>query len=149
MRLSLHAGAVAHGVHSMTLEDVRYYFRSDASAQNGIPSLNYDLSDDLHPVLRNAPASGYDTSFSTIAMQHVDQVRTVTRGWIHKFGVSFKILSSLAEESMNDDALHLVAFRADCKLLCPSIGPEQHGPQGLLPGQLQPLGEARPHHAHG
>ncbi len=74
--LSAHSVAVAHGVHSMTLEDVRYYFRSDASAQNGIPTLNTNLSSPQH-VLRHTPASGYDTSLTTIAMRHMDKVMQI------------------------------------------------------------------------
>jgi len=66
-------GAVAHGIHSITLEDLRYYFKKDATEDNGIPTLNYDLTA-KNPVLPNAPLYGFDTSFQTVAMRYVDQV---------------------------------------------------------------------------
>ena len=31
-------GMVAHAIHSLTLEDIRYYFKSDATEENGIPT---------------------------------------------------------------------------------------------------------------
>ena len=38
-------GAVAHGIHSITLEDIRHYFDPEATESNGVPTLNYDLKD--------------------------------------------------------------------------------------------------------
>ena len=29
---------VAHTIHSLALEDIRYYFKSDATEDNGIPT---------------------------------------------------------------------------------------------------------------
>ena len=66
-------GAVAHGIHSITLEDIRYYFDKNATEKNGIPTLNYDLLD-KNPVLPNAPLYGFDTSFTTVSLRYVDQV---------------------------------------------------------------------------
>ena len=31
------ASMVAHTIHSLSLEDIRYYFKSDATEDNGIP----------------------------------------------------------------------------------------------------------------
>ena len=67
-------GAVAHGIHSITLEDIRYYFKPNATEENNVPTLNYDLSDMATPVLPHAKLYGYDTSFKTIGMRHLDQV---------------------------------------------------------------------------
>jgi len=66
--------AVAHRMHSLTLEDLRYYFKSDAPKDNGIPTVNYDLTPNATRVLPNAPLCGYDMSFKTIAMKHTDKV---------------------------------------------------------------------------
>ena len=66
-------GAVAHGIHSITLEDIRYYFKPNATEKNNVPTLNYDLEDKL-TVLKNAKLYGYDTSFRTVGMHHLDQV---------------------------------------------------------------------------
>ena len=32
---------VAHTIHSLTLEDIRYFFKEDATEDNGIPTGNY------------------------------------------------------------------------------------------------------------
>jgi len=66
--------AVAHRLHSLRLEDVRYYFKEDTPDDNGIPVVNFDISPNADRVLRNMPLSGYDTSFQTIALRHTDQV---------------------------------------------------------------------------
>ena len=67
-------GAVAHGIHSITLEDIRYYFKADATEENNVPTLNYNLSEKAAPILPHAKLYGYDTSFKTVAMRHLDQV---------------------------------------------------------------------------
>ena len=66
--------AVAHRVHSLTLEDLRYYFKKDAPVENNIPTVSFDLSPNAQRVLPHAPLSGYDTTFKTIAMRHADGV---------------------------------------------------------------------------
>lgn len=67
-------GAVAHGIHSITLEDIRYYFKASATEQNNVPTLNFNLSEKATPVLPHAKLYGYDTSFKTVSMRHLDQV---------------------------------------------------------------------------
>ena len=66
-------GAVAHDVHSITLEDIQHHFKPDATAHNKVPTLNYDATSQ-QPVLRNAPLYGYDKSFDTIGMRRADQI---------------------------------------------------------------------------
>ena len=34
---------VAHTIHSLTLEDIRYFFKEDATEDNGIPTGKYKL----------------------------------------------------------------------------------------------------------
>ena len=50
---------VMHGVHSLTLEDLRHYFEPDAPVDNGIPTVNTDLSSP-DEILPNAPSVGGD-----------------------------------------------------------------------------------------
>merc|ERR1719150_1994667 len=45
---------IAHGMHSLTLADLRYYFNANANETNNIPTINRDLSS-LIPVLNEAP----------------------------------------------------------------------------------------------
>jgi len=66
-------GAVAHGIHSITLEDIRHYFKHDATEENHVPTLNYDLRSNK-TVLPHAKLYGYDTTFSTVSMRIMDQV---------------------------------------------------------------------------
>ena len=53
--------SVAHGIHSLYLEDIRYFFDPDAPEDNGIPVLNSNFSapDRIWP---NSPLMGYDSS---------------------------------------------------------------------------------------
>jgi len=74
---------IAHTIHSLTLEDIRYYFKKDATVDNGIPTVNLDLTPNVTRVLSHAPPSGYDLSFKTIALRHTDQVlsKMSTKDW--------------------------------------------------------------------
>ena len=67
--------AVAHGIHSITLEDIQHYFKPDATEDNRVPTLNYDVTS-KEPLLRNAPLYGYDKSFDTVGMRRADQILT-------------------------------------------------------------------------
>jgi len=67
------ANAIAHRAHSLTLEDVEYYFKSDTL--NPIPTVNPDLTvANQTRVLLHAPKDGYDREFETIALRHTDKV---------------------------------------------------------------------------
>ena len=66
--------AVSHRLHSLTLEDLRYYFKKDAPVKNYIPTINFDLSPNSARVLPHAPLNGHDTTFKTIALQQADMV---------------------------------------------------------------------------
>ncbi len=51
----------AHGSHSLFLEDVRHFFEPAASEENGIPILNYNISDqDI--IWPNSRLAGYDNT---------------------------------------------------------------------------------------
>ena len=60
--------AVAHGIHSITLEEVRYFFDQDAPVQNKIPVANTNLSS-KQLILFDAPRAGYDKDFQTMALK--------------------------------------------------------------------------------
>ena len=34
----MYAPMIAHSIHSLTLEDIRYFFEEDATEENGIPT---------------------------------------------------------------------------------------------------------------
>ena len=53
--------AVAHGIHSLNLESVRHFFKSDATENNKIPTASSNLSAE-NPILDNVSLAGYDTS---------------------------------------------------------------------------------------
>ena len=65
--------SIAHGIHSLTLQDLRYYFDENAPTDNMIPSINFDLSSpDL--LFDSAPFLQLNNSFKTPAMNSVDHI---------------------------------------------------------------------------
>jgi len=64
---------VAHGVHSMTLENLRHYFDNDARANNSIPVINFNLNDPT-VVLSSTPDLNLTNPFNTPYMNALDQV---------------------------------------------------------------------------
>merc|ERR1712142_606660 len=53
-RFGEYAHIVAHVTHSLTLNDIRAFFKKDADENNGIPIVNFNLTDEKL-VLANAP----------------------------------------------------------------------------------------------
>jgi len=65
--------SIAHGIHSLTLQDLRYYFDENAPTHNLIPSINFDLSSpDL--LFNSTPYLQLNNSFKTPAMNSVDHI---------------------------------------------------------------------------
>jgi len=58
----------AHGLHSISLEEVRHYFEPDAKEENKIPVINTNLSAE-QTILFNSPLRGYDEDFKTMALK--------------------------------------------------------------------------------
>jgi len=58
----------AHGLHSISLEEIRHYFEPEAPAENRIPVVNSNLSSE-QTILFNAPLRGYDKDFNTMALK--------------------------------------------------------------------------------
>jgi len=61
----------AHGVHSLSLEEIRYFFKANASEQNKIPTVNIDFRSE-NIINFNAPLWGYEDRFGTWAMKIMD-----------------------------------------------------------------------------
>lgn len=63
--------SIAHALHSITVEDLQFYFNANANETNNIPTVNQDrLSDDA--ILNHAPKSG--SEFRSQAMKTMDMV---------------------------------------------------------------------------
>ena len=67
--------AVAHGIHSIALENIQHYFKPDATEDNRVPPLNYDATS-KQSLLRNPPLYCYHKSFNTTGMQRADKILT-------------------------------------------------------------------------
>jgi len=59
---------VGHGIHSLTLEEIRHFFDPDATEENHIPVVNTNLTAEKK-ILPNAPLLGYDEKFKTMALK--------------------------------------------------------------------------------
>jgi len=57
-----------HGIHSLSLEEIRHYFDPNAPEENRIPVVNTNLTSEK-TVLFNAPLRGYDEQFKTMALK--------------------------------------------------------------------------------
>merc|ERR1712034_6116 len=63
---------VAHGSHSLTLNDIRAFFKPTADENNGISVVNFNLTEDI--LLPNAPLVILDNKFSSSALFALDHV---------------------------------------------------------------------------
>jgi len=57
-----------HGIHSLSLEEIRHFFEPDAPEENRIPVVNTNLTAEK-TILFNAPLRGYDDDFKTMALK--------------------------------------------------------------------------------
>lgn len=64
---------VAHGIHSLTLHELRYFFDKHASETNKIPMVNFNLSSPIL-VLPSAPDLKLNNTYITPSMQSVDHI---------------------------------------------------------------------------
>lgn len=65
-------GVVAHGLHDITVEDLRMFKPDVPCPGNGVPTVNRDLTSDT-VVLPSAPCLGDGSPFMTAAMRLVDR----------------------------------------------------------------------------
>jgi len=63
---------VVHGIHSMTLEELRRFFDKEAPVENNIPNVNYNLSSAAPPVLASVPSLPLSNPFSSAYMDALD-----------------------------------------------------------------------------
>jgi len=71
MNYSSFSVGAGHGVHSLSLEELRYFFKEDAPEHNKIPTVNFDFrSEDI--IHFNAPLRGYSNRFDTWALKIMD-----------------------------------------------------------------------------
>merc|ERR1712142_1301208 len=57
-----------HGIHSLSLEEIRHFFEPDAPEENRIPVVNTNLTAEK-TILFNAPLRGYDEDCKTMALK--------------------------------------------------------------------------------
>merc|ERR1711872_542626 len=87
---------ITHGIHSLTLADLRYYFNPNANETNNIPTINRDLSSPI-PILNDAPDIGRSDRFKTIGLLVAEEVvLKEDRDWdIHGGDILDKLLHAL------------------------------------------------------
>ena len=64
---------IAHGIHSLTLADLRYYFNANANETNNIPTINRNLTSSI-PILNDAPDIGRSDRFKTMGLVVAEEV---------------------------------------------------------------------------
>lgn len=65
------ASAVAHGIHSIKLNDIQFFFDDNfTKLDNGIPTVNPNLTDGQHKILDNVP--DFKSPFKQIGLQSMD-----------------------------------------------------------------------------
>jgi len=92
---------IAHGVHSLTLADLRHYFNPKASETNNIPTINRNLSSSV-PILNDAPHIGRSDRFQTMGLLVAEEVvLNDDRDWdLHNADTLEKLLHSLHMHEM-------------------------------------------------
>ena len=65
--------AAAHGIHSLTLQELQYFFDESATEDNDIPMVNFDLSSP-QLILPSVPDIKLNNSFLTPSMNSVDHI---------------------------------------------------------------------------
>ena len=63
--------SVAHGIHSINVEQLNYFFNGQVTEKNNIPTTNFDLSSEEH-ILMYAPKVNNDRSIVTPSMMMLD-----------------------------------------------------------------------------
>jgi len=67
---SFYQGA-GHGIHSLSLEEIRHFFKADAPENNRIPTVNIDFRSE-NVIHFNAPLWGYENRFDSWALKIMD-----------------------------------------------------------------------------
>ena len=61
----------AHGIHSLSLEEIRYFFKAEAPEDNRIPTVNIDFRSE-EVIHFSAPLWGYEERFESWALKIMD-----------------------------------------------------------------------------
>jgi len=76
-----------HGIHSLSLEEIRHYFEPDAPEENRIPVVNTNLTAE-NTILFNAPLRGYDDDFKTMALKVMAYFMLNDKPYFYEQGVN-------------------------------------------------------------
>merc|ERR1719341_647363 len=92
---------IAHGVHSLTLADLRHYFNPKANETNNIPTINRNLSSS-EPILNDAPDIGQSNRFQSMGLLVAEEVvLNEDRDWdLHNADTLEKLLHALHMHEM-------------------------------------------------
>jgi len=96
-----HPQRIAHGVHDLTLADLRHYFNPSANETNNIPTVNRNLSSS-EPILNDAPDIGRSGRFQTMGLLVAEEVvLNEDRDWdLHNADTLDKLLHALHMHEM-------------------------------------------------
>jgi len=88
---------IAHGIHSLTLADLRRYFNPNANLTNNVPTINRNLSSSSEPILNDAPDIGRSDRFQTMGLLVAEEVvLNEDRDWdMHNADVLGKLMHAL------------------------------------------------------
>jgi len=97
---------IAHGIHSLTLADLRHYFNPNANETNNIPTINRNLSASSQPILNDAPDLGRSDRFQTMGLLVAEEViLNEDRDWdMHNADILGKFLHALHMHEMWTEA---------------------------------------------
>merc|ERR1719341_1528293 len=92
---------IAHGVHSLTLADLRHYFNPKANKTNNIPTINRNLSSS-EPILNDAPDIRQSDRFQSMGLLVAEEVvLNEDRDWdLHNADTLEKLLHALHMHEM-------------------------------------------------
>jgi len=115
---------IAHGIHSLTLADLRYYFNPNANETNNIPTINRNLTSS-EPILNDAPDIGRSDRFKTIGLLVAEEVvLKEDRDWdIHGGDILDKLLHALHMHEVWSETSRLYKGLLDSPPDDPSICP--------------------------
>jgi len=99
---------IAHGIHFLTLADLRHYFNPKANETNNIPTINRNLTSS-EPILNDAPDLGRSNRFQTIGLLVAEEVvLNEDRDWdLHNADTLDKLLHALHMHEMWSEASRL------------------------------------------
>jgi len=159
--------SIAHGIHSLTLEDLRYYFDLAAKEDNMIPSVNFDLTSP-DKLFESAPLLALNNTFRTPAMNSVDHILSnwenenfmmvhgeVLEKLVHNLhmyetlSVSGKIYKKLKKRLNMLKKPHNQDMKDDMEDICSCVNDEEHHIEDLLTMMADSMREAEEHEHSG